>query len=115
MYILRPDGFVIRDDGATIPPDPANRDFAEYQAWIADGNTATAWQEPASEAWIKCQAKAMAALNDSDVTIIRCTEHGVAVPDAWKAYRTALRGIIGAQSGDPSQALPTKPAYPSGT
>lgn len=27
-------------DGACIPLDPANRDYAEYLAWSADGNTA---------------------------------------------------------------------------
>lgn len=29
---------ILRDDGAFIPADPANRDFAEYEAWLAEGN-----------------------------------------------------------------------------
>lgn len=28
---------IVRDDGASIPPDPANRDYAEYLAWVEEG------------------------------------------------------------------------------
>lgn len=31
---------VVRDDGAWIPNHDGNRDWIEYQAWVADGNTA---------------------------------------------------------------------------
>ena len=31
---------VVRDDGAWIPNHDGNRDWAEYQAWLTEGNTA---------------------------------------------------------------------------
>jgi len=34
---------IIREDGAWIPPDEANRDWAEYQQWVAEGNEPLAW------------------------------------------------------------------------
>jgi hypothetical protein len=33
-------------DGAFIPFDPANRDFAEYEAWCAEGNEPDPAPEP---------------------------------------------------------------------
>lgn len=39
MYQLLASGYVQRNDGAIIPADPANRDYAEYLAWRAAGNT----------------------------------------------------------------------------
>jgi len=39
---------VIRSDGAVIPPDPANRDFAAYLAWLAEGNKPTPYAPPSA-------------------------------------------------------------------
>ena len=41
MYRLNPDGASVTriEDGATIPFDPENRNYFEYQKWIAEGNS----------------------------------------------------------------------------
>jgi hypothetical protein len=41
------DGPVLRTaDGASIPADPANRDWVEYQNWLALGNTPDPYVPP---------------------------------------------------------------------
>lgn len=46
IYQLTPGSSIHRlSDNAYIPPDPANTDYAEYLAWLAEGNT----PEPAPE------------------------------------------------------------------
>ena len=39
MYQLTENPSIIRKGGAFIPADPLNRDYAEYLAWVAEGNT----------------------------------------------------------------------------
>lgn len=39
-YTKHPSGGVVRDDGALIPNDERNSDWAVYQAWVAAGNSA---------------------------------------------------------------------------
>lgn len=116
MYTLSKDGYVIRDaDNACIPPDPANSDYAAYLAWVAEGNVATPDPTAANAAWDAYKAQALQALNDSDIVVLRCYENSVPLPKEWADYRKSLRGIVGVSSGDPTQPLPTKPAYPAGS
>jgi len=46
-YQLTATDIVIRTaDGACIPADPANRDYAEYLAWVEDGGVPDPYVEP---------------------------------------------------------------------
>lgn len=114
-YQLTTGSTILRSDGAQIPADPANTDFIVYQAWLAAGNVPAPMTVDLTAAWTAHQGAARAALCESDLTLLRCIENGVAVPAGWTAYRKALRAIVSAASGDASQPLPTRPAYPAGT
>ena len=46
-YQLTATDTIIRtEDGACIPADPANRDYAEYQQWLYDGGVPDPYVEP---------------------------------------------------------------------
>jgi hypothetical protein len=107
-YILNADGThnatvncPAGDEHMPIPPD--------------GGSVTTTPPPPAGPTWSDIQTQARTALDTSDTVVIRCAEHGVAVPDDWKTYRAALRAIISTSAGDPATPLPDRPGYPAGT
>ena len=63
---------------------------------------------------IPLPVQAKAALDKSDITMLRCIENGVAVPASWSSYRKALRDISNG-TDVVSLTLPSVPAFPSGT
>lgn len=71
---------------------------------------ASHWAEIARDVLVR---QAQAALDKSDITILRCYENAVVVPALWQAYRTELRAIISGESL--AGALPARPEYPEGT
>ncbi len=111
-YTKDPSGGVIRDDGALIPNDPLNADWQTFIAWVNAGNKPADQPAPAlTNAQLLNMAQAQTLLDKSDVTLIRCFEHGVAVPQAWIDWRASLRPIAKTGTGTISAA----PAYPAGT
>lgn len=99
----------------TVTPDAYAALVAAIAAKEVTVNPYVAPVASPAQLWTGYQAQAQAALAESDKTILRCYENAVAVPAAWTTYRNALRAIISATSGDPTQLLPVRPAYPSGT
>lgn len=66
-YKLAARGFVLRDDGTFIPASIDNKDYQDYQAWLAAGNTpdpasVIAQSDPADIDLLQKQMKALAML-----------------------------------------------------
>ena len=53
------------------------------------------------------KSEAREALEASDITVLRCVERGIAVPQAWAAYREALREVVRTGAGE----LPARPDW----
>lgn len=86
---------------------------AEIAQYNIDADNAIAQQQ--IMAWKAYQAQAQALLDETDMVSLRCFKAGVVFPTTWLSYVQALRAIMSAQTGDPTQTFPTKPTYPTGT
>lgn len=117
MYKLTNTSMILRQDGAYIPADPNNVDYAEYLTWVAAGNTPEPVDAPTiDQLWTAFQQQAQSALDFDDAVAIRCIKAGVAYPPTWLARDIALRTIVASVSGDPTQPLPAQPvSFPDGT
>lgn len=122
------DGEEVRNPDCVMPADAEAMTDAEHAALIAGQASgqvidwsgarpvlADAPEPTAEQLWLLLREQARRALTESDITVLRCAEAAVPVPQAWRDYRAALRAIVSAESGDPTHGLPAQPAYPPGT
>ncbi|MET3134606.1 hypothetical protein AAKU55_004906 [Oxalobacteraceae bacterium GrIS 1.11] len=74
MYKLTTSSSIVRlSDGACIPADPANTDYATYLKWIANGNIPQAADAPFTES---ANVAILAQLLDIDQKSIRALRTG---------------------------------------
>ena len=101
-------GNPLSDDLIALTPEQHN--LSVYGCLkIIDGVATEYTPEPSpEEAKAALQSQAQALLSASDIQVLRCVENGITLPDAWKAYRCALRAIVSSGAGE----IPQRPVWP---
>ena len=80
-------------DGAHIPIDPANLDYAEYLAWLSRGNQPLPAATPSAEQ-LASEARTWrdAELQRADVSLNKVLDGvGTGTEAGWRSYRVELR------------------------
>ena len=95
-YTLTATTTILRDDGAHIPPDPMNRDYEEYLAWVAEGNTPAPYVAPPAppiscSAWqIRAALSQMGLRAEAEAAVVASTN--LQLKDAWGYQETFTEG-----------------------
>jgi len=80
MYKLTDNTQIIRiSDGASIPDDPANSDYAAYLEWVEDGNTPEAADVPPAPTYKELRAAEYPSIVDQ---LDKIYHTGI---DGWKS------------------------------
>jgi hypothetical protein len=85
-------------DGACIPPDPENRDYADYLAWLAEGNT----PDPADVPSLVAQQADAVRRIDADADAI----YGAVLGNRGEEYKNAEADALAYQTAGYQGAVP---------
>jgi hypothetical protein len=96
IYNLTASTTILRDDGAHIPADPMNTDYAAYLTWVADGGVPTPYvatpAPPIScSAWqIRAALSQMGLRAEAESAVVASTN--LQLKDAWGYQETFTEG-----------------------
>ena len=81
----------------------------EGSVLISDAEAEAIQAQPGPQTTAALIVQAQAALDKSDVQVLRCYEGGAPLPATWVAYRQQLRDIVSEKAAGP---VPEHPAWP---